>query len=123
MKKLKIRKQVLQLAAIVGTAALFLGAHTAQSQSTSPLPGFVKPVLPVMVFVLDTSGSLSACDGGTIDPTIDLPVSLICHLSSRAPSCFWGSVLPRPANPAAKKYPTGTMSAFRKSKRSSSEPS
>ena len=39
-----------------------------------PLPGFAQKTQPVVFFMLDTSGSMNACDGGEVLPSRDLTV-------------------------------------------------
>lgn len=53
-------------------AAVLVAASGSAIAANSPLPGFAQKTRPVVFFLLDTSGSMNACDGGEVLPSRDL---------------------------------------------------
>lgn len=56
----------------VMVTAVLLTAGGSAIAANSPLPGFAQKTRPVVFFLLDTSGSMLACDGGEVLPSRDL---------------------------------------------------
>jgi hypothetical protein len=55
-------------------AAILVAAGGSAVAANNPLPGFAQKTQPVVFFLLDTSGSMNACDGGEVLPARDLTV-------------------------------------------------
>ena len=57
------------IGAFAGSLVLLAGGH---GRADSPLPAFATRVQPVVHFLLDSSGSMDACDGGLVNEAQDL---------------------------------------------------